>query len=298
MSTDATAAAATAGSPRSLVWATELDVLPPDHVTVRRDRYLTVRSPGNPTHYWGNLLLYDEPPGPGDGPAWERAFEAEFADRPGVRHHTFAWDRVDGQLGFALEEFVARGYELEQSVGLVAAPRQLCEHRRANREVVIQALDPGEAEAETEASGGPRGADADLWRQVLELQVASRDPEQFDEASYRAFVAKRLRDLRALFRAGRGSWYVALLEKTVAASCGVVVTGGRGRFQTVDTAAPLRRRGICSRLVVNAAHRSADRFGADRFVIVADPEYHALGLYESLGFRRREYVAGVFKQPS
>jgi len=32
-------------------------------------------------------------------------------------------------------------------------------------------------------------------------------------------------------------------------------------------------------------------------VIVADLHYHALGLYESLGFRRRERVAGVCRWP-
>jgi predicted N-acetyltransferase YhbS len=66
----------------------------------------------------------------------------------------------------------------------------------------------------------------------------------------------------------------------------------------VDTAAGHRRRGICSRLVVEAAHRAAQQFGAERFVIAADPAYHALGLYESLGFERAERVAAVFRQPA
>ena len=94
-------------------------------------------------------------------------------------------------------------------------------------------------------------------------------------------------------------WYVALDPETgaVAGSCGVVVTGGRGRFQVVDTALAYRRRGICSRLVVEAARRSAEDYGAERFVIVADADYHALGLYESLGFERREHVFGVCLWP-
>ena len=40
------------------------------------------------------------------------------------------------------------------------------------------------------------------------------------------------------------------------------------------------------------AHRCED-FGAERLVIAADAGYHALGLYESLGFERREHVFGV-----
>src|SRR5438105_2519423 len=63
------------------------------------------------------------------------------------------------------------------------------------------------------------------------------------------------KELRELFRAGRGAWYVALDEsgREVQGSCGVVVTAGRGRYQAVDTAEAHRRRGICSRLVVQAA---------------------------------------------
>jgi hypothetical protein len=73
------------------------------------------------------------------------------------------------------------------------------------------------------------------------------------------------------FVRGAGAWYVAIdpASGDLAASCGVVVTEERGRFQLVDTALAFRRRGICSRLVVEAAQRSAHH-GAKRLVIVAD----------------------------
>jgi len=271
--------------PDSLVWATDIDVLAVDGIVERRDGYLVVRSPSHPEFYWGNLLLFPDPPAAGDGARWERRFEAEFGDEPGVEHVTFAWDRVDGALGAAAAEFVSRGYELEQTVGLVATAEGVRQHPRENRDVVVRTLDPD--------------ADQDLWDQVVELQVASRE-DRFDEQAYRDFCRRRLEDRRALFRAGRGAWYAATGpgEREVLGSCGVVVTGGRGRFQAVDTAAAHRRKGICSRLVVEAANRAARLHGADRFVIAADPGYHALGLYESLGFRRTERVAGVYRVPS
>ena len=272
--------------PRSLVWATDLDVLPLDRVVERHGEYLLVRSPGNPEHYWGNLLLFDDPPGAGDASRWERRFEAEFADQPRVRHRTFAWDSVAGKLGRAREEFAARGYELEESVGLIATAERVRPHPRENREVVVRALDPAP------------GIDERLWDGVVELQVAARD-ERFEEEAHRAFTRTRLQDRRTLFRQGRGAWYVALDPggQEVVASCGVVVTGGRGRFQVVDTAAAHRRRGICSRLLVEAARHSAERYGAEVFVIAADPGYHALGLYESLGFKRLEHVYGACRLP-
>jgi len=38
--------------------------------------------------------------------------------------------------------------------------------------------------------------------------------------------------------------------------------------------------------------RSDAQHGAERFVIVAYADYHALGLYESLGFQREEQMTG------
>lgn len=268
------------------MWATDYDVLPLDHVVERRDGYLVVRSPGNPAHWWGNLLLFDDAPKRGDGERWERLFEVEFGENPRVEHVTLAWDRVDGALGSGREEFVSRGYELDEVVGLVADPDGLRMHARANRDVVIRELDP------------QPGEDRDLWDQAIELQVASRD-EFIEEQAYREFIGRRLEDLRVMFRAGRGAWYVATYpdRDEVVAACGIVVTGDRGRFQAVDTAAAYRRRGISSRLVVEAAGRAANR-GVGRFVIAAEPDYHALGLYESLGFQRAERVAGVCRRPT
>lgn len=266
--------------PRSLVWATDVDTLPLERVVERRGDHLLVRSPTNPTHYWGNLLIFDEPPGPGDGGRWEELFAAALGDEPLVSHRTFAWDRTDGELGAAHAEFVSRGYDLEESVGLVADAAAVRPHPRENAGVLVRALDPD--------------GDGALWEAVVELQVASREPGH-DEEGHRAFCRARLDDRRVLFRAGRGAWFVALdpASGEVAGSCGVVVTGGRGRYQAVDTAEKHRRRGICSRLVVEAARHSAAALAAERFVIAADPGYHALGLYESLGFERAERVAGV-----
>ncbi|HEX4564689.1 MAG TPA: GNAT family N-acetyltransferase [Solirubrobacteraceae bacterium] len=272
-------------TPRSLVRATELDVLPLGRVLVRRDGYLAVRSPGNPGHYWGNYLLFDDPPQPGDAERWEALFAQEFADDPRIGHRTFAWDRGDGALGAAREEFTSRGYEVEILVGLVAPAGAVAAHPRASTAVTVRALDPA------------RGADMDVWEQVVELQVAGED--RFPEDVHRAFCVDRMEELREMFRAGRGAWYVALdaHREEVLGSCGVVVTAERGRFQAVDTAEAHRRKGICSRLVVEAAHRAASDHRARQLVICADPHYHALGLYESLGFAPAERAAGVCRQP-
>jgi ribosomal protein S18 acetylase RimI-like enzyme len=272
--------------PSSLVWATNIDVMPRDRVVTQRDGYLVVRSPGNPAHYWGNLLIFGSPPVDGDAVRWEQLFQDEFGDEPRVRHRTFAWDNTDGDFGRAREEFGVSGYDIDESIGLVARPDQLHHHARETRDVVVRPLDPAP------------GADTELWEAVVELQVAGRD-EGHDEAGYRAFIAASLAARRVGFESRPGAWYVAIDPSSgdVTASCGIVVTDGRGRFQAVDTALAYRRRGICSRLIVDAAEHSVAVHGTERFVIVADAGYHALGLYESLGFRRGEHVVGVCRWP-
>jgi GNAT superfamily N-acetyltransferase len=270
--------------PRSLICATDIDVLPASRIVERRDDHLVVRSPTNPTHWWGNYLLFDDPPRPGDRDRWEALFVAEFPD---AEHRAFGWDRTDGEAGAAEAEFVPHGYRSERLAGLIAAPAELRSHPRANRLVHVVALDPAP------------GADARMWSAVQELQVASRDPTLEDEPAYRAYNERWLADQRELMTAGRGAWYVALTAVgEVAGSCGVIVTGSRGRYRAVDTAEPWRRQGVSSRLVVQAGRLTAARFGAERLVIAADVDYHALGLYEYLGFVRREQTVSVVLAPS
>lgn len=265
---------------RSLVWGTDVDVLPRDSVLRRAADHWVVRDVRNPAFHWGNALIFDQPPRPGDRERWELLFDAAFVQAPDVKHRTFAWDTLDGAVGAAEEELVAHGYRLETTVGLTAAPDALRAHPRANREVVVRVLDP---------SGS---ADARHWAAVGELHIAGAHQRRAD-ATYRQFVHGRLEALRTLFRAGRGGWYVALDGEQVIGSLGIVVTRRRARFQMVDTRISHRRRGIASRLVVSAAAHAVRQQPIDQLVIAADPDYHAQKIYESLGFTAVERVAGV-----
>lgn len=245
-----------------------------------------MRSPQRPDHWWGNLLLFDEPPSAGDRERWERLFEHEFAGGLPAPHRTFGWDTSDGELGAAREEFTAHRYDLQQLTGLVASVEQIRPHPRANREVTVRRLDPR------------AGEDPTLWDAVLELGVAARDT-RIGESEHRAHRRARLQEMRALFIARGGGWYVALdsSEHEVLASCGLVLAGARASIQDVDTIASHRRKGICSRLLVEAVHDLAREHAPSSVVIVADPEYHALGIYESLGFTALERCAGVCRMP-
>ena len=274
-----------APSINSLVWATDIDVLAPDHTVERRDGYWVVQSPSNPTFWWGNFLVMDDAPAPNDGERWEQLFAREFAARPEVTHRSFAWDRVDGEIGAAEDELVAGGYVLEPTCGLIAAAGQIEEHPGANEEVEVRMLDPD--------------GDEPLWEGVIDVQMAGSDQEFAGSLReyHLTFLRRRQAEHRAIFRAGRGGWYVALLDGGVAGSLGVVVTERRARYQAVDTAEAFRRRGIARRLVVDAARDALSKHPIDHFVIAADPDYHAIGIYEGVGFERVELVTGALRKP-
>ena len=268
----------------SLVWATDIDVLAADHLVERCDGYWAVHSPRNPTYWWGNFLLFDDPPALGDGERWEALFSQEFSERPEVTHRTLAWDRVDGEQGAAEHEFVARGYKLEWTSGLIARPEALVEHPAANSDVQVLALDPD--------------GDEELWAAVLDVQHAGSDEEFKGTDYHRNFLLRRQQEHQEIFRSGRGAWYVALLDGVVAGSLGIVVTDTRARYQAVDTAEQFRRRGIARRLVHEAARDARSKHAIDHFVIAADPDYHAISIYEDLGFERVELVVGALRTPA
>ena len=68
------------------------------------------------------------------------------------------------------------------------------------------------------------------------MQMAQAAGEYEDAEYHETFLRRRQADLRELFRAGRGAWYVAVLDGKVVGSLGIVVTGERARYQAVDTA--------------------------------------------------------------
>jgi predicted GNAT family acetyltransferase len=65
------------------------------------------------------------------------------------------------------------------------------------------------------------------------------------------------------------------------------------RYQTVGTHPNYRRRGICGSLVYQTALHTLEKYGVDTLVMLADPDYHAARIYESVGFQPEEMQYGV-----
>lgn len=248
--------------PRSLAWRTDLALLQAAGSEVEdRGDHLVVRTPANPSYYWGNHLLLEAPPGPDDVPFWLRAFEEEF---PEAEHRTFGIDGADGSVD-DLAPFHAAGMRIEASTVMTA-------------QAVHEPAHP-----HTTATIRPLATEED-WAQQVELTLTDEDLR-----GGRVFATRRAVAQRRLVEQGMGQWFGAFLDGRVAASLGLFVASeGLARYQHVMTHPEFRGRGLCGTLVHHAAQHGFEELGVHTLVMVADPDYLAIRIYRSVGFTGSE----------
>jgi GNAT superfamily N-acetyltransferase len=235
-----------------------------------REGHVVVRTPANPTFWWGNFVLFADPVAPGEIPERLELFAEAF---PGAEHVAWGIDSVDGATG-AEDELTGAGFELSRDTVLTAT-----------------ALRPPDRDLEAELR--PLAGDGD-WRQAFELRIACLpDDEHYTERFVRAHLAAS----RALCERGSATWFGAFEEGTLRAALGIVSDGdGVARFQMVETHPEARRRGFAGALLHSAGSAALDA-GAETLVIVADPAYHAIDLYRAVGFDDRETKVELTRRP-
>jgi hypothetical protein len=82
-----------------------------------RGEYVVVRTPANPSYWWGNYLLFRTAFAPGDTASRLELFHDELPD---AKHVALGIDTVDGIAG-AEDELVAAGLEIERSTVMTAS---------------------------------------------------------------------------------------------------------------------------------------------------------------------------------
>ena len=257
---------------RSLGYRTDLMIrtLEGSQVEDRGD-YLVIRTPSNPTYWWGNFLLLARPE-PGQAAAWIARFAAEF---PAADHVALGID-VTEISGVYIGEYVAAGLQLQRSAVLTA--QDLTEPPRPNQTATYREL-----------------AGDDDWRRAAELRAIVNAGEPGGDPG---FIRARAAAERALTEAGHGSWFGAFVAGELVAQLGLIAdTEGIARYQNVETHPDWRRRGLAGSLVWHAGRHGLDTLGAGTLVIVADPLADAIRVYRSVGFADAETQVGFERQP-
>ncbi len=259
---------------KSLGYRTDLIFPAFDGEIIDRGAYLVVRTPSNPTFYWGNFLLFEYPPAEGEYARWTELFAKEIGIPPAIKHMTFGWDTVWGEQGLDAP-FLANGFRRTLSTVLTA--RALLPPAHPAMGLAVRPLE----------------TDGD-WAQAIECQVLTREPE-FTESGYRIFRERAMDRYRRMAARGLGDWFGAFLAGKLVADLGIFHSGAVGRYQSVQTHPDFRRRGCAGTLVFEASRYAMEHYGLDTLVIVAETDSAAGRLYQSLGFAATEYQTGLEK---
>jgi ribosomal protein S18 acetylase RimI-like enzyme len=235
--------------------------------------HLVVRTPANPTYWWGNFLLLPAPPVDDDAAAgWLETFAREF---PGTPHRTFGIDGRDGSIE-DLAPFAHHGMSTEWSSVMTAT--SVHEPPRPNPEATYRPL-----------------VSDDDWAQQVQLDMAGEEPGTHSLP----FVTARAEAERRLVDAGYGAWWGAFEGDTLLASMGLFTASpGLARFQNVKTHPDARGRGLAGTLVHRVSRYGFDELGARTLVMVADPDYLAIRIYRSVGFADTERQLQAERKPS
>ena len=250
-----------------------------------------IRTPVNPTFFWGNYLLFDRAPEAEDAQRWPLLFERMItAHQPESRHRAFGW--IEDEPG-DIAGFLAEGYTVNNAV--VMQSKRISDVPAPTLASRLQAFEQTGEAAER------------AWSELVELHIATRAP-QFGEQGYRPYAQRSVARWRSLAAAGRGNWFGAFVDDAggglqLAAALGIYVEaepeeGERlARYQAVMTASPFRRRGLCRALIALAARYARDQLGADRLIIVAAAGEMPEQLYASVGFDAAGLQRGVQRMP-
>jgi ribosomal protein S18 acetylase RimI-like enzyme len=255
-----------------LGWRTDLALLAVSGSEIDdRGTHLVVRTPLNPTFWWGNFLLL--PAAPADAEAargWLAAFEAEFPD---ARHRTFGVDGTEGRVA-DLAAFAELGMSVEGSTVMTATA--VHEPPRPQRDAVYRPLDGD-----------------DDWAEQVQLSMVGEE-----EGYSLEFCTARARAQRAMVAAGHGQWWGAFVDGRLLSSMGLFTASpGLARFQTVKTDPDARGRGLAGTLVHAVSRYGFDELGATTLVMVADPDYLAIRVYRSVGFDDTEVQLQAERKP-
>ena len=248
---------------RSLGFRTDLALLTASGSVVEdRGTHLVIRTPDNPTYYWGNFLLLAEPPALGGEREVIGAFHTEFPD---ARHVSIGIDTAD-LTEESRAAFEAAGLSVDVSAVMTAG--DLTAARAVDAEV-------------------RRLVSEEDWEGRARLSHALDPGADLDTAM--AFARRRNAQEQALVTAGRGERFGALVDGEVVSTAAVFRTEeGVARFQSVETHPEHRRRGLAAAVVHAAGRHALEDLGVRTLVIVADTEDEAIRVYRRLGFVETE----------
>ena len=245
------------------------------------DRYIVMRTAQAPDYFSGNMLVLGARPVQDDRQRLEDDFARLVGLPPAIAHRGFAWPESDGEEGndgtaVDLDSYTAHGYEATICSVLVA------ESNAVHCAQINESIDVRLFESDRDWDDWASISLADMPAPESE---ASRRCIDFQRSAYRSLIERQW-----------GNWWGAFLDGELVGSLGLFFFGSIGRFQSIVTREDQRNKHVCRTLLSEVVKRAAG--ARDRLVIVADESYHAIRLYEALGFVRQGRIGSLCQAPS
>lgn len=249
---------------RSLGFRTDLALLTATGSEVDdRGTHLVVRTPANPSYFWGNFLLLADPPAPGGEREVVAVFRSEFPD---AEHVSIGIDGTDDPGD--LEAWSDAGTVPDVATVLTAG----------------RLVQPLATIADVEVR--PLTSDDDWERRA---RLSQHLYPQAREGSFLAFARGKNAQERAMVAQGSGLRIGAFAGDELVSTAGVFRTEpGIARFQSVETHPDHRRQGLAATVVHEAGRTALAAWEAPTLVIVADTDDDAIRIYRRLGFEDAE----------
>lgn len=235
-----------------------------------RGEYMVVKTPTRPNYFWGNFLIVPANCENANLASWRKLYDQEF-DSAKQGFMTIALDGPCADV-VHLDQFASEGFRINTSKVLTA--KKVNSPPKLNSEAIVR-------EIQTD----------DEWGQLIDVHYS--DSWYLNPESQIPFLVEKFKDLRKMSNAKIGKRFGAFLDGKLVADLGIYQSGKLGRFNQVATHRSFRRLGLCGTLVFNSALYALDRMGIEELVMEADENYHAAGIYESVGFQQTQKQIGL-----
>jgi RimJ/RimL family protein N-acetyltransferase len=233
-------------------------------LVLRREGYIVVQTPDEPTSRLGNQLIFKDSGAVPDVGRWMSRFQDEFGECPGIDHVTLNYQGT------------TRSQDLEAAVA---------EHGLdvSERSVLTCPIPNVEERGADGLAIGMVGSDVE-WDHLALL--ATRGDGGTQPVAH-PFFQRHFAMQRELVQRRRAFWLVGRADGRIVSSMGLRFTEhGLGRFQAVHTLSPYRNRGFGGAMLSRASRIARDEFDARTLALVTDDAHQdALRLYHALGFR-------------
>lgn len=240
-------------------------------ITEKED-YFVIRTPQRPNYFWGNYILMKSIPNRGDFKRWVHIFDTEIGKRSetGFCAITFDLEREDR---FDASEFLENGFRLEFDKVLTA--NKVIEPNKLNLELEIR--------------------EYDLLKNI-EGYIAVHFDHNWpygNKAEQTEFLREQAFDFSKLVEQKMAKRFGGFLNGKLISDLGIYWNEEVVRFNSISTHACFRRIGACRTLVFSVSQDLLKLYPNKTLVMLADEDYHAAKIYESIGFEAKDRVIAL-----